>query len=514
MIIKPEEFDATMLTEIPVQKRKGRPGSRHKKQETFHYKDIVCAFDIETTKLSRGWYKIAKEVSREDLFSFMYVWQFQIGEGITIMGRYWEEFVDLMHRIAGALDPEERLVIYVHNLSYEFSFVRDERVLGPDLTEESVFCIKARKICKFLCCQDKLEFRCSYIHSNMGLDDFTRKMGVKHQKLSGQEFDYSKIRYPWTELTAQEQAYCANDVIGLVEAIDTELKLDHDDLYSIPLTSTGYVRRDIKKALEPKRFWIERLTPPLDTYLMLREAFRGGDTHANRFAAGKVLPGPIRSVDRSSSYPDVQCNGRFPVSEFFNPPDEDAESIQAVGRMIKKDKAIIARIAFRGIELRDKFNPAPYLALDKCREVYNEVLDNGRILSADYLETTITDKDLLIILRDYDYKELRVICWQYARYGPLPVEMRNVVIDYYTRKTELKNVEGQEVYYEKAKNKLNGVFGCSSQDPVRLTIQYKGGDYVEGALIDGKFYEGSLQQYLPVLLDQAKPVMPYQWGVW
>ena len=247
---------------------------------------------------------------------------------------------------------------------------------------------------------------------------------------------------------------------------------------------------------------------------MLREAFRGGDTHASRFYAGRILPGPIRSVDRSSSYPDVQCNGRFPVSEFFNPPEEDAHNEKAMCEKIRKDRAVIARVAFKDLRLRNKFNPDPYLSDDKCRNVWKAAYDNGRILSAEYLETTITDKDLFIILHDYDYSKMDVIKWQYARYGPLPEEMKSVIIDYYVKKTELKGVEGQEIYYDKAKNKLNGIFGCSSQDPVRLTIQYKGGDYIEGATIDGVFYAGTLEEYLPVLLDQARPVMPYQWGVW
>lgn len=241
MIIRPEEFDAEMLRSIPLQKRKGRPGARAKKPQIHRYKDLICAFDIETTKISRGQYEIAKGVKREDYISFMYIWQFQIGAGITIMDRTWDEFVDLLKRIAAALEDQERIVVFVHNLSFEWSFLHDMNVLGPLVNEESVFCIKPRKVCKFLCCQDRIEFRCSYIHSNMGLDAFTRKMQVKHQKLSGEEFDYSKIRYPWTELTKRELEYCANDVIGLVEAIQKECEVDGDDLYSIPLTSTGYV---------------------------------------------------------------------------------------------------------------------------------------------------------------------------------------------------------------------------------------------------------------------------------
>ena len=241
MIIRPEEFDPTMLEAIPLQRRKGRPGARAKKPETHRYKDIVCAFDIETTKITRGQIQIAEGVSREDYIAFMYVWQFQVGKGITIMGRYWDEFTALLRMIAQVLKTDERLVVFVHNLSYEWSFLRDQNVLGPDINRESVFCIKPRKVIKFLCHKDKIEFRCSYIHSNMGLDAFTEKMQVEHRKLSGDLYDYSVARYPWTELSDYEKAYCANDVIGLVEAIETECKFDHDDLYSLPLTSTGYV---------------------------------------------------------------------------------------------------------------------------------------------------------------------------------------------------------------------------------------------------------------------------------
>ena len=514
MIIRPEEFDPAMLKAIPLQKRKGRPGPRAKKPQTHRYKDLICAFDIETSRIQHGSHEIAKGVTKEDYISFMYVWQLQIGTGITIIGRYWDEFVILLDLMAAALQDQERIVVFTHNLSYEFSFLRDQNVLGDRLNEESVFCIKARRICKFLCCGDKIEFRCSYIHSNMGLDEYTKKLDVEHKKQSGEEFDYSKVRYPWTELTENELKYASYDVIGLVECIQKECEIDHDDLYSLPLTSTGYIRRSLKKSLEPRRDYIERLIPPLDTYKLLREAFRGGDTHASRFYAGKILPGPIRSVDRSSSYPDVQCNMRFPVSEFFNPPEEDAHDIKAMVKKIKTDRAVIARIGFEGIRLRDQYNPVPYIPADKCRLLSRPAFDNGRILSADYLEITVTDKDFYIITRDYTWDGIHLEKWQFARYGPLPDEMKNVIIEYYVKKTELKGVEGMEVLYNKSKNLLNAVFGCSSQDPVRLTIQYKGGEYIEGATIDGEFYPGTLDQYEAVLLDQSKPVMPYQWGVW
>ena len=74
-------------------------------------------------------------------------------------------------------------------------------------------------------------------------------MKVEHTKLSGEKFDYSKKRYPWTELTDYELQYSVNDTIGLLEAMYKRMILSEDNLYTLPLTSTGYVRRVTKKAM-------------------------------------------------------------------------------------------------------------------------------------------------------------------------------------------------------------------------------------------------------------------------
>lgn len=80
------------------------------------------------------------------------------------------------------------------------------------------------------------------------------------------------------------------------------MNLDDDNLYTFPLTSTGYVRRDAKKAMRDiSHMFVRNQLPDFYTYRMLREAFRGGNTHANRYYAGVVLHG-YKSADRSSSY--------------------------------------------------------------------------------------------------------------------------------------------------------------------------------------------------------------------
>lgn len=238
MIYRYGEFDiAEYIRKIPVQKR--RRGNQKTRTTNYSYKDLICAFDIETslintTALSAG----LSGVEDYGYQSVMYIWQFQAGSEITIYGRYWDEFMSLMFDISEAL-KDERILIFVHNLAYEFQFLRDQKLLGSYINEESVFCVKPRTPAKFTCLDDKIEFRCSYLQTNLPLTEFTKQMQVKHQKLSGEEFNYSKLRYSWSHLTDRELEYCFNDVIGLVEAMEKRCAMNNDNLYTLPLPVQG-----------------------------------------------------------------------------------------------------------------------------------------------------------------------------------------------------------------------------------------------------------------------------------
>ena len=73
-----------------------------------------CAFDIETTSITIG----------EVKHGFMYIWMFGI-EDVVYYGRTWEEFLQFCDILSSLLDldQEKRLVIYVHNLQFEFQFI-------------------------------------------------------------------------------------------------------------------------------------------------------------------------------------------------------------------------------------------------------------------------------------------------------------------------------------------------------------------------------------------------------
>ena len=482
MIYNSDSYDYSIIERAGIQKRKrGNQGSRNNKRK---YKDLFCAFDIESTNDER--------IEQ----AYMYIWQFQI-EDDTIIGRTWDEWLCCLERITEKLKRDEYIMIYIHNASYEFSFIKG--IYNFDADE--VFCIQPRKVLKFEML-GHLEFRCSYLLTNMGLAAFTVKMGVK-QKLSGSEYDYSKIRYPWTGLTERELEYCITDVESLVAALKVYFSIEDDNFYTIPLTSTGFVRRDVKEAMRHfNHNELKSMLPDFEIYTILKEAFRGGNTHANRYYAGRIIEN-VSSYDRVSSYPDVQINELFPMSPWIREDDIDIE--RACRKIFKQKRACLMRISFTNIRLHDPMCGSPYIPKHKCRNLTHHYNDNGRILWADYLEISITDIDLRIIIDQYDFDTAEITDFYHCRYGKLPKSMRDVVLKYFSNKTELKNVKGQELYYGMAKAKLNSVYGMCVQDICKRSILYEDDSFIfDMQLSDRELYDKTI----------TKAFICFAWGVW
>lgn len=475
-----DSFDYTIIAAAPCQKR--RQGNQGRKNDKRKYKDLFCAFDIETTN----------DMELEQ--AYMYIWQFQI-EDQTIIGRTWMEFKEFLRNCRMQLKQDEWLMIYVHNLSFEFTWLKGLYKFKPD----EVFSIESRKVLR--CTMwEHFEIRCSYLLTNMNLDNFTKKMGVT-RKLSGEEFNYNKIRYPWTELTDRELQYCITDVKALVEALKVYFAIEGDNYHTIPYTSTGFVRRDIKRAMRHyNRQDLLNMQPDYDVYCLLSEAFRGGNTHANRYYANTILEN-ITSYDRVSSYPDVQINELFPMSPWIR--EENVTADRACRIIFKHKRAAIMRVGFKNIRLKNPLWGCPYIPKHKCRNLGQHANDNGRILWAEWLETSIASPDLEIIMQEYDYDSITFYDFYHCRYGRLPKPLREEIQKFYRDKTELKGVAGQELFYMLQKAKLNSIYGMSCQRPVKQTIDY----------IDGLWIEQDLPEPDLLAKNNAKAFLVYSWGV-
>lgn len=484
---------------------------RRKKLQNHRIINLYSAFDIETSTV---W--MNENRSEYDVHSFMYVWQFQL-EDYTVKGRTWEEFfsfLDILKTAISQIAEENNLsvnplmIIWVHNLAYEFQWLSG---LYP-FTNEEVFFRDVRKpiYCRMF---DTFEFRCSYIQTNMSLSALCKQTGVK-QKLSGQKYDYDKIRYPWTVLTDFEEEYTTVDVESLVKAMRYRVEKAGDNLQTVPLTSTGYVRRECKEALSSYYLDLRELKPKEKEYRLLRKAFRGGNTHANRYYVDKII-NDVYSYDISSSYPTQQLTKPFPVKPFkwldIN-QRTPKKRIERVFSFIGLGYAVVGTYQFKNIRLKNHREPIPYISLSRCKAIGTDELfmklDNGRVLETGYMEISLTEIDLKIVLDQYTYDEFDVMECMVAQKDYLPEEYRAVIQDYYNKKTALKgdNSEDGKYLYTKSKSRLNAIYGMSATSPVHQDIFYKDGKYhVSG-------YEDFQQDELLKLLKNAS--FPYQWGVY
>ena len=477
MLLKAEDFDACKLLRYDT--CKGR------KKKSRRYLKCVAAFDIESSRLP--------DIEQ----SVMYIWQMQI-EDTTVIGRYWSQFFSILEDIAKQIRGKYWLILFVHNLSYEFQFLKGLYQFEPD----EVFCMDSRKVLKcdmFEC----IEFRCSYLLTNMNLKQFLKKMRVEYQK--GENYDYGKIRYPWTPLSEEEMLYCINDVRGLVEGLHRLMAIDGDSLATLPMTSTGYVRRDMKKAMRYgyNSRQLKAMLPDEEVYLLLREAFRGGNTMANRYYADEIVEN-VSSHDKVSSYPASLLTERYPMTPFRR----EHSSVAHFRKLLQNGNfALIGRFEFWNIRLKDRLIGCPYIPKDKCRNIRDFVNANGRILRASHLEISLTDIDFKIILSMYEWDALKIRDLHSAKYHMLPLAFRQVVMEYYRIKTELKGCDEDSEdfqYYQKNKEKLNACYGCTVEDPAKDTMLFEHGEYIKE--------DRPLSELLAK--NNRKAFLCYQWGVW
>lgn len=460
------------------------------------YPDLFMTFDIETTST----------VYEDEYIGYMYIWQLCIGdtEGkarYAVHGRTWYEFFNFMTELKKHIAMREGayIVCYVHNLSFEYQFLR---TITPFL---STFATEERKVLK--CNTDWIEYRCSYKLSNMSLDKFCKYSGAKHKKAT-EYFNYSKTRTPETPLTELEYYYTYCDVVGLHESVCK--LLEEDTLGSIPLTSTGYVRRDCRNAAKKNVknwYWFQKCAMNKEVYTLISEASRGGDTHCNRHYAGKILK-YVDNYDFSSSYPYCLCCMYYPNSAFTKVRNITNGQFH---KYLEKFCCLF-RIHFKNFRIKKEVTN-PYVSLSKCYDYPKKKEDkngltifNGRVMYASVIGMTLTELDFDIIQQEYTWDAIAVSDLHIATRGKLPKEIREQVIKYYVHKTELKGVD--DYLYAKDKNKLNAIFGMAFTNPIR-------GEYFIDT-ITGKWYyqEPDIEKALKDYRKNRNNFLPYVVGMY
>lgn len=429
------------------------------------YHNDIITFDIETTTIDKE-------------HNFMYIWMICIN-GVTFYHWEWDKFKDLCMYLAEYSDKQ--IVIWVHNLAYEFGFIQDM------LPWEKVFATSPHKT--IYCTYKQLTFRCSYIMSGLGLAKLSKAFKLPVKKLVG-DLDYSKIRLPGiTKLTEKEMCYCENDVLILYYYIKYMIDQYHDFAPSkMPYTATGFTRVHMRnKAAEAKQYGSlrnivkEASVTDIVVYNMFQRAFAGGYAHAN-YAYNKYYftpddndgMDPIRSRDKKSFYPAIMVKEKFPRRFFKAKKDQ-------IFTLIKKGYAVIMDVSFlpitddegniakKAIEAKTTMTT---ISEHKCAYLKNAAIDNGRVYSADILVTTITELDYDTITEYYDIGIIKIGRCYASKKRYLPKVIVECVLDLYEAKTVLKDVKGVEQEYQRLKALLNSLYGMCVTDILMSIITY------------------------------------------
>ena len=463
------------------------------------YLNIPCAFDIETTST----------IIQGEKFAFSYIWQFGIGLNQVFYGRTWGELLEFLENLQDylQLNDSKRLIMYIHNLGYEFQFMRKY------FNWVNIFAVDERKPVKALC-DLGIEFRDSYILSGYSLAN-TAKNLVTHkiEKLIG-DLDYSLIRHTKTPLTEVELKYCENDILIILAYIDEQIS-QYGDITKIPLTNTGRVRNYVRnncyydntnhrKSNKGKyiryRKIMSDLTLDIKSYTQLKTAFMGGFTHSNPHLTGITL-NDVGSIDLTSSYPSVMCAEKYPMSR----PKELTPSSYDELKELMKLYCIVADVRYTGLE--NTLGYESYISESKCRNIKGAEINNGRIWSSDSLEITLTDIDLSIIEKVYKWEKIELKNVIGFRKAYLPKSIIESILNLYQDKTTLKGVQGKEVEYLLSKGMLNSVYGMSVTDIVKDNAIYNDEDNWDFEKVDINKeidkYNGSKNRFLY-----------YAWGIW
>lgn len=421
-----------------------------------NYLQVASGFDIETTSFS----------DQSEKRALMYIWMFGIKDKVTY-GRTWDEFLDLMDEIVDIfnLHSQNKLIIYVHNLSYEFGF------LGKKYVWEKVFALKERKVLS--CFNGFFEFRCSYLLSGLSLEKTALQCSKKIRKKVG-DLNYNLIRNSKTVLSKKELKYCEYDILVILTYIGEKIEKE-GGVHKIPLTKTGYVRNycrnkclyinSKKQYNNGYKMLMEQLTLTKEEYELCARVFCGGFAHGSPYRVDKIFIN-VKSKDFTSSYPAQAIYNYYPMSKGKKVRISSYKELKYYF-----DKyCCMFDIKFEGLE--DKFHYENYLSSHKCKIEGEHLISNGRVVSADILETSATEVDFRIIKKCYTWKKMSVRNFYIYKRGYLPKELVECIINFYEKKTVLKGVEGFEEEYLNNKEMLNAIYGMIVTNIIRDIILF------------------------------------------
>ena len=449
---------------IPIKIRKKING----KMQSVLCDDNIYTLDTETTSLfvfadrtekfdkskPPEYYKTAVSVG------YMYIWTISINDTVYY-GRTGAELLEFMAMIKNAV--KMRFIVYVHNLSFDFQFIRNY------ITDFDVFARSPRQPLTAYTPTFNAEFRDSLALTNCKLEKLTDVFDLPVSKQTG-SLDYNIIRNSCTPLTETELKYCEYDNLVLYHCI-LKFKSIYGNVAKIPLTQTGIIRKECQAIYAKDNDYHKHIKSiyPQDhkTFYFLMRCFFGGYVHANYIHANRIIEN-VQSWDFASSYPTVMLCEKYPQTNFVK------SCVQRFDQLLEDDYAYLLDITFYNVNAKT-YNH--YISISKCYDLYNVFTDNGRIVSADCMRCYITNIDLQIMRKCYKFSDYKINKAMRAKLGYLDRRFLLKILELYGAKTKLKGVEGKNLEYQLSKQKVNALYGMSVTNLIKDSFEFKNNEW-------------------------------------
>lgn len=514
------EFNYKILDNIMYLRR---PGRKRKKQKTKSktYNDVIIMFDTET---SRKKLKSSQQVSvlpsklkaREN---HVVAWTISIRAFdtniCTLYGHKPTSLCDCMQQIHENMKGDIT-IFYAHNLSYDHWFIR--RFLYQKFGDPKEQLNIKPHYPLFMRFKNGIELRDSLILAQRSLEKWAKDMGAEHQKAVG-KWDYQKFRHQSDKFSNDELEYIEHDTLAGVECINILKNNLKKQIYSMPYTSTGIIRsmmHEIGRENNAHDYFLT-MVPTYDQYIKLTKLFHGGFTHANRFFIDVFIDVLVQCYDFASSYPYCMLAYKYQAESFHPISDRRPEEILKD----KESYCFMFKLCAWKPHLKKKSHIMPALQYSKCvpGTCINPVIDNGRIIEADYLEIYLNEIDLDVINEQYDLSASICVEVECALKDYLPRWFTDFIYGLYYNKC-LSSLGSDKVIYSLDKSKVNGCYGMTVQKSIRDLIieDYKTIDilsvYSKDIPEDPEEAEKKARKEYQKFVDNKNSMLIYSWGCW
>lgn len=503
-----------------------------KKHRYYTYK-LPLTFDTETSH----------NHDEDNPLAWVYSWAlcWDASQELYQFGRTITGFISFLKALEAKLDHLSKqyggtfkVVIYVHNLSYDYLFAYPW--LNQQFVVKSEFYIDKKHILR-ASVGSHIIFKDSLTYFNMSLAEISNNYPIQHVKQVG-TVDYNAIHFSSDKLSEADIKYQLYDVYALQEALVIDFELNNYNVCTAPMTSTGKVRKichDAANECEYARDDFLATQPHPIYYKLMRKVFAGGYTHGNRFYREQTVnykttysdPNTFKIGHRDfrSAYPSMMRKIKYPTGSIHQLKKP------TIDECYRDDKCTWGLFGADSVELKDKMCPYPFLSRSKCdTECGCFVCDNGRVLECDDKFTFYAcDYDIRILREIYDFKNLEPLWLCQTDNAPLPEWFTAVIDHYYKEKSDLKaqvkklRAEGadKDTIYEaemrllRAKQYLNSLYGMCAMDYCKP--EFKRDKTGEIKPTDPNYYKLIRKHYgiyhgEPT--DDAPGFLPYQWCIY